>query len=83
MFNVNAIMASVKSYFYTYVLERSKNDSRFAQGKHESNNMIEETLLVSYILKIFRVIIIILNASYLVGMMWLIILELEEIEYAK
>ena len=80
MFNVNAIMTFVKGYFYSYVMERSKNDSRFASNIHESNNMIEETLLISYILKIIRVIIIIINASYLVGMFWLIILEIEEIE---
>jgi hypothetical protein len=61
-------------------MERSKNDTRFAENIHESNNMIEETLLISYILKIIRVIIIIINASYLVGMFWLIILEFEEIE---
>ena len=80
MFNVNAMMTFVKEYLYSYVIERSKHDSSFAQNIHESNNMIEETLLISYILKIIRVIIIIINASYLVGMFWLIILEIEEIE---
>lgn len=80
MFNVNAIMNFIKRYLNSYVLERSKNDTRFASNIHESNNMIEETLLISYILKIMKIIITIINASYLVGMFWLIILEIEEIE---
>ena len=42
--------------------------------------MIEETLLVEHSLKVFKVVILIINASYLVGMTWLIILEYIEIE---
>ena len=42
--------------------------------------MIEETLFVEHSLKVIKVIILIINASYLVGMTWLIILEYIEIE---
>ena len=59
---------------------RCKRDEEYANNKFINNTMIEETLFVAHSIKIIKVIILILNASYLVGMIWLIILEYIEIE---
>ena len=42
------------------------------------NNKIETILIISYSLKTFKLVIIILNMSYIVGMSWLIICEFTE-----
>jgi hypothetical protein len=49
-----------------------------SDNKEVNNNKIETILLISYSLKIFKLIIIILNLSYIVGMSWLIICEFNE-----
>lgn len=36
------------------------------------NNSIEDVLFIKYFLKLIKFVIIILNVSYILGMMWLI-----------
>lgn len=57
------------------MIQRSKTDNHFANSKDGRNNMIEETMAISYILRIFEVVVLILNTSYLVGMLWIIACE--------
>ena len=49
-----------------------KEDLKFANDKINNNNKIEEVLLFKFTLKIFKLVILILNSSYLLGMLWLV-----------
>jgi hypothetical protein len=76
-------MTYLKKRLFIYMVMRCKSDDHYAHSKYENNTMIEETLFVEHSLKVIKVIILIINASYLVGMTWLIILEYIEIEIKK
>ena len=52
--------------------QRVLQDDVFANDKLSNNNKIEEVLLFKFALNIFKLILLILNSSYLLGMLWLI-----------
>ena len=52
-----------------------ERDPSLANNLDVDSNKIEELLMISYFLKIFKLVIIILNVSYLFGICWLIICE--------
>ena len=46
-----------------------------ANDMEEDNNKIEEILCVSYILKTMRLVVILINISFLTGVFWLMMCE--------
>ena len=60
------------------MVRRSENDEDFGNCRDGNNNMIEETLIISMILRIIEVTIFIINTSYLVGLFWIIGCEMYE-----
>lgn len=49
-----------------------KNNEKIRNDKEHDHNKIEQLLLINYFLKITKLVIIILNFSYLFGMFWYI-----------
>ena len=72
------MMIHVKGWFTEYMVERCKVDKVFAESKDLANNMIEETLIISYFLRMFELAVMILNTSYLVGLSWIVLCEFIE-----
>ena len=52
-----------------------ENDYELANSMDEDNNKIEELLWISYVLKTFKLVIIITNISFLTGVFWLMLCE--------
>jgi hypothetical protein len=56
----------------SYIVQKSNNDQAFANDILISNNMIDESLLIKFGLTIFEQILVVINLSYIIGMLWLI-----------
>jgi hypothetical protein len=61
-----------------YMVERSQKDPKFGSNKYISNNMIGESLIIKFTLTIFEQILVVINTSYIIGMLWLILCEFVE-----
>ena len=55
--------------------KKSQNDIEYAWEKEFRMNYMEETLMISFTLKTIELIILILNTSYILGMLWYILCE--------
>lgn len=53
-----------------------ENDASFGENMDEDNTNIEMLLNISYCFKTFRVIMIIINISYFIGMFWLSFIDI-------
>ena len=56
-------------------MAKIEKDPTLATNLDIDSNNIEEMLVFSYFLKIFKLVIIILNLSYLFGVMWILLCE--------
>ena len=72
LFDVSKILKAFKKRNNEYLEIKVNEDSKFANNKIVNNNKIERVLLFKFTLKIFKLVILILNSSYLLGMLWLI-----------
>lgn len=52
-------------------MAKIERDPTLATNLDIDSNKIEEMLVLSYFLKIFKLVIIILNLSYLFGVLWM------------
>jgi hypothetical protein len=52
-----------------------ENDIELAENKNLDSGRIKTILVVSYLMKTFKLAMIIFNISYIVGMIWLILCE--------
>ena len=71
-------MLNIKSVFSKALQLKIDDDPKFANNKDESLNNIEEILFISYGLKTIYLTIVILNISYVLGIIWIIICEFIE-----
>lgn len=69
------MMNVVKKYRYKKTMAKIERDPTLATNLDIDSNNIEEMLVFSYFLKIFKLVIIILNLSYLFGVMWICLCE--------
>ena len=76
LFDVPKMMEVVKSGFQKNLHYIVENDEELANNREIDNNNIEEILIISYVLKIFKLIVVIMNITYLIGMIWMILCEL-------
>ena len=51
------------------------SDKALADDMDEDHNQIENLMIINYMLKTFRLIIIIVNIAFFIGMFWLIYCE--------
>ena len=52
-------------------------------NKYRKSNLIDETMIAHKVLHFIRVIIFLFNASYVLGMLWIILMECIEHEYLE
>lgn len=69
------MMNFVKRYHAKDIMKKIDKNPSLATNLYIDSNKIEELLVLSYILKIFKLVIIIMNLSYLVGVFWLVLCE--------
>jgi len=77
LFDVPKLMGFIKSLFMKNLLYIVENDKELANNREIGNNNIEEILIISYTLKIFKLVVVILNITFLIGMFWRILTEFE------
>ena len=69
------MMNFVKRYHAKDIMKKIDKNPSLATNLYIDSNKIEELLVLSYILKIFKLVIIIMNLSYVVGVFWLVLCE--------
>lgn len=74
----HVIMAKIKVIWMKNVKEKILKDRTVANDKMKDHNGVEMLLLINYGIKITKLVIIILNFSYLFGMFWFIMIKLVE-----
>lgn len=72
LFNVSLMLASIKKWSQKRMIELIKTKPELAENMDIDNNQIENLMMVNYGLKTFKLIIIIINISFFLGMFWLI-----------
>ena len=75
LFDVSKMMQKLKDRYKKKQLLIIENDFELANSIDEDNNKIEELLWISYVLKTFKLIVIITNISFLTGVFWLMLCE--------
>lgn len=75
IFDVPNIMEKVKAHYQEQLQNLVKEKPELANDINADNNSIEEVLQISYSLRILKLVVIILNISYLIGLMWLIMCD--------
>ena len=75
MFDVTHIIQAVKKFYAKKLQIMCEMDLELAENKNLDSNKIKTILIVSYFLKTFKLSMIILNLTYLVGVFWLILCE--------
>ena len=76
--NVPRIMVKIKGFYIESSKNKIKKDKKVGDDIINDHNKIQDLLLISYTLKITKLVIIILNFSYLFGMFWYIMIKLVE-----
>ena len=76
LFDVPVMMDKIKTYYQNSLQKLVDNDPRIANDIDADHNNIEKILNISYALRILKLVIIIGNISYLLGLMWLVMCDL-------
>jgi len=76
LFDIPKMMEFIKNAFKKNLEYIVENDEELANNREIDNNNIESILLASYGLKIFKLVVVIMNITYLIGLCWYIICEL-------
>jgi hypothetical protein len=76
LFDVRRINSFVKEQFNIKMMKIIEQSPALADDKDADNNRIEDILMVSYAIKIFKLAVVIMNITYLTGVIWLILCEL-------
>ena len=75
LFDVRRINTFVKGRFDKQIQNIIEFDPALAEDKDQDNNKIQDILMVSYAIKIFKLVVVICNITYLTGVIWLILCE--------
>ena len=71
LFDVTAILQAVKDGMKKYIDRKIKYDPSIAEDNLDDHNNIVFILVVGYLFKTLKLIVIIMNISYFLGMFWL------------
>lgn len=66
---------AVKDWWQEQVIKQIEDNPELNDNFDLDSNKLEEMLLLNYFLKIFKLVIVILNLSYLFGVLWLCLCE--------
>ena len=75
IFDVNKIMRFVKRRYQQKIQNIIDTDFELANNVDIDNNKIEEILWVTYVMDTIKLIIFIINITYLTAIVWLIVCE--------
>lgn len=75
IFDVPTMMTKVKAFYHQKMMQIIETDIVLANDKDQDNNKIVDILNISYVLKIFYLVVVIMNIAYLTGVFWLILCE--------
>lgn len=78
LFDVAKFMKIIKGSMMNQLASDIQNSPEWASSKQTDFNMSERLLYISYALRLFELIMIILNTSYIVGLGWYIMCEFHE-----
>jgi len=70
LYDVQAMMDRIKSWRHEYLQYMIKEQPSLAQDTLQDNNQIENMLMFSYFFKILKLVIMISNTSFFLGMFW-------------
>jgi hypothetical protein len=74
-FNIGKIYTDVKDYFKYRLIQKIKNHPEIESDMYNNHNGLETQMIIGLLLKAFKLIIIIFNLSFFLGMFWLIYCE--------
>jgi hypothetical protein len=77
-FEVGKAMDMIKTKMRERTERKIKNDPNVGEDTINDHNNIEEIMLTGYTLKTLKLVIIILNLSYFLGLVWIIFCKLTE-----
>ena len=66
---------AIKDFWQEWVAQQLDDDPELNENFDIDSNKLEEMLLLKYFLKIFKLVIVILNLSYLFGVFWICLCE--------
>ena len=78
LFDVAKFMKIIKGSMMEQLTTSIEKDPEWASSKKTDFNMSEKLLYISYVLRLFELILIILNTSYICGLSWYIMCEMHE-----
>lgn len=78
LLDVSYLMKKIKAIYKDYQLKLIKTDEKKANDIEQDHNRILQQISIYYTLKITKIVIFILNLSYLLGMFWYIMCKLVE-----
>lgn len=81
LFNVPKLMDSIKKFMVNRNNLRIQMDPQFAEDIYNDNNNISTLIMTSSALKILLLVLIILNISYYLGIIWYIFCDLSNQYY--
>lgn len=77
-FDVGKLMDILKGLIRERTERKIKKDPAIGEDNIRDHNNIEEIMLTGYTLKTLKLVIIILNLSYFLGLSWLIFCQITE-----
>ena len=76
IFNIRTIVANIKARSTKKRELLIKHDATFAEDQINNNNKIEKLVYINYTLRIIKLIVLLFNVSFFVGMYWLMFCDL-------
>ena len=71
-FDISLMINNMRQYFLFRSQEKMKNDQEVASDQLNDHNGLFKQLMIGYFLRIFKLIIVMMNISYFIGLFYLI-----------
>jgi hypothetical protein len=81
--DVPLIMRMIKKFSVSRMAEAIKDDKELAEDITQDNNNIEGIMKFGFFLKTFKLVIVIINTSFFMGVFWLIYCQVSMYVYEE
>ena len=78
VFNVQEIHSNMKQRVIDSNKKRIKADGNWGEDKIQDKNQVDNLLMMMYGLKVFKLVLVIVNISFYMGIIWMIFCDLNE-----
>ena len=82
-FDAGKIYKDIKDGFTRRLKDKIKNQPEIETDMYNDHNKIEKQMIIGYLVKSFKLILIIFNGSYFLGMFWIIFCEVTQWGFYK